>query len=117
MSAVDLSVPTSIHVIGAGGAGMGAIASVLRSMGHQVTGSDLRDGPVVARLRAEGVPVSIGHDPANIGDAAVVAISSAIRDSNPEVRAALERGVPVVRRGEILPAIASSRRTIAVAGT
>ena len=117
MSAVDLSVPTSIHVIGAGGAGMCAIASVLRSMGHRVTGSDLRDGPVVARLRAEGVPVAIGHDPANLGDAALVAISSAIRDSNPEVRAARERGVPVVRRSEILPAIASNRRTIAVAGT
>ncbi len=117
MSPVDLSAPTSIHVVGAGGAGMCAIASVLRSMGHRVTGSDLRDGPVTARLRAEGVPVAIGHDPANLGDAALVAISSAIRDSNPEVRAARERGVPVVRRSEILPAIASSRRTIAVAGT
>ena len=117
MSLLDLSTPTAIHVVGAGGAGMGAIASVLRSMGHQVTGSDLRDGPVVARLRAEGLTVTIGHDPANLGDAALVAISSAIRDSNPEVRAAQERGVPVVRRSEILPAIASSRRTIAVAGT
>ncbi len=114
---MDLSVPTSIHVIGAGGAGMCAIASVLRSMGHRVTGSDLRDGPAVARLRAEGVPVAIGHDPANLGGAALVAISSAIRDSNPEVRAAHQSGVPVVRRSEILPAIAASRRTIAVAGT
>ena len=117
MSPVDLSTPTAIHVVGAGGAGMGAIASVLRSMGHRVSGSDLRDGPVVARLRAEGVPVAIGHDPANLGDAAIVAISSAITDGNPEVRAAAGRGVPVVRRSEILPAIASSRRTIAVAGT
>ena len=117
MTPVDLSTPTAIHVVGAGGAGMCAIASVLRSMGHQVTGSDLRDGPVVARLRAEGVPVAIGHDPANLGDAALVAVSSAIRDSNPEVRAARDNGVPVVRRSEILPAIASNRRTIAVAGT
>ena len=117
MSPVDLSAPTGIHVIGAGGAGMSAIASVLRSMGHRVTGSDLRDSPVVARLRAEGVPVAIGHDPANLGDAALVTVSSAIRDSNPEVRAARERGVPVVRRSQILPAIASNRRTIAVAGT
>ena len=96
---------------------MCAIASVLRSMGHRVTGSDLRDGPAVARLRAEGVPVAIGHDPANLGDAKLVAVSSAIRDSNPEVRAARNSGVPVVRRSEILPAIASNRRTIAVAGT
>ena len=117
MSPIDLNTPTAIHVVGAGGAGMGAIASVLRSMGHRVTGSDLRDGPVVARLRAEGVPVAIGHDPANLGDATLVAISSAIRDSNPEVRAAVARDIPVVRRSKILPAIASSRRTIAVAGT
>ena len=117
MRAVDLSTPRAIHVVGAGGAGMGAIASVLRSMGHRVSGSDLRDGPVVARLQAEGVPVAIGHDPANLGDASLVAISSAIHDSNPEVRAAEARGVPVVRRRDILPAIASHRRTIAVAGT
>ena len=117
MSPIDLSTPQAIHVVGAGGAGMGAIASVLQSMGHRVSGSDLRDGPVVARLRAEGVPITIGHDPANLTDAALVAISSAIRDNNPEVRAAVDRGVPVVRRSEILPAIASRRRTIAVAGT
>ncbi len=114
---VDLSAPTSVHVVGAGGAGMGAIASVLHAMGHRVTGSDLCDGPVPARLRAEGVPVSVGHDPANLGGAALVAVSSAVPDSNPEVRAALERGVPVVGRGEILPAIVSGRRTVAVAGT
>ena len=117
MSTIDLSVPTAVHVVGAGGAGMGAIASVLRSMGHHVSGSDLRDGPVVARLRAEGVPVAIGHHPHNLGDAAIVAISSAIGDTNPEVRAAASRRVPVVRRSDILPAIASTRRTIAVAGT
>ena len=117
MSRPDLSTPTAVHVVGAGGAGMGAIASVLRSMGHRVTGSDLREGPVVARLRAEGVPVAIGHDAAHLGDAAFVAVSSAIRDNNPEVRAAVGRGIPVLRRRDILPAIAASRRTIAVAGT
>lgn len=114
---IDLATPTSIHVVGAGGAGMGAIASVLRAMGHRVSGSDLRDGPVVARLRAEGIDVAVGHDPANIDGASLVAISSAIRDSNAEVAAAAARGIPVVRRSQILPAIASSRRTIAVAGT
>ena len=117
MSPIDLSVATSVHVVGAGGAGMGAIASVLLAMGHRVTGSDLRDSPMVARLRAEGVPVAIGHDERNLGDAALVAISSAIRDSNPEVRAALSRGIPVVRRSEVLPAISARRSTIAVAGT
>ena len=117
MTMIDLAAKKSVHVVGAGGAGMGAIASVLRAMGHRVTGSDLRDGPVVARLRAEGVPVAIGHDPTNVGDADFVAISSAIRDSNPEVRAATSRDIPVVRRSEILPAIAARRSTIAVAGT
>ncbi len=117
MTAFDLSTATSVHVVGAGGAGMCAIASVLRAMGHQVTGSDLRDGPAIARLRAEGVPVAIGHDPANISDADVVAVSSAIPDNNPEVRAARSRGIPVMRRSQILPAIAANRRCIAIAGT
>lgn len=117
MTELDLSSPTTVHVVGAGGAGMGAIASVLRAMGHRVSGSDLREGPVVARLRAEGVPVTIGHDESNLGDASIVAISSAISEDNSEVRAARARAVPVVRRGDILPAIASTRRTIAVAGT
>ena len=114
---LDLSSPWAVHVVGAGGAGMSAIASVLAAMGHAVTGSDLRDSPIVARLRAEGVPVAIGHDPANLGAAEVVAVSSAIGDTNPEVRAARDSGIPVVRRKDILPAIASGRRTIAVAGT
>ena len=114
---LDLSAPTAVHVVGAGGAGMSAIASVLRAMGHRVTGSDLRDSPIVARLRAEGVPVAIGHDPANLGSAAAVAASSAIGDGNSEVRAARKAGIPVIRRSGLLPAIAASRRTIAVAGT
>ena len=94
---VDLRIPRRVHVVGAGGAGMGAIASVLRSMGHHVTGSDLKDGAVVERLRAEGIPVTIGHEAANVGDAELVAISTAIPDHNPEVRAARAQGVPVLR--------------------
>ncbi|MCY4175754.1 MAG: UDP-N-acetylmuramate--L-alanine ligase [Acidimicrobiaceae bacterium] len=117
MTELDLSAPLRVHVVGAGGAGMCAIASVLRSMGHQVTGSDLRDSPATARLQAEGVPVAIGHDPANIGDADLVTVSSAIPDSNSEVGAARSRGVPVMRRSRILPAIAAGRRCIAIAGT
>ena len=117
MNLVDLSSPRSVHVIGAGGAGMGAIASVLRSMGHRVSGSDLREGMVVARLRAEGVPVTIGHDAANLADAELVAVSSAVGPANVELRAARERGLDILRRSDILPAIAARRRTIAVAGT
>ncbi|MFQ5557753.1 MAG: Mur ligase domain-containing protein, partial [Acidimicrobiales bacterium] len=113
----DLSVPTRIHVVGAGGAGMGAIASVLRSMGHDVSGSDLRDGPIAERLRAEGVTVAVGHDAANLGDTRLLAISSAIPDHNPEVRAARAAGIPVLRRAQLLPRIAATKRTIAVGGT
>ncbi len=117
MTGIDFSVPTSVHVVGVGGAGMCAIASVLRAMGHQVSGSDLRDGPAIARLRAEGMSVAIGHDPANIGEAAVVVVSSAIPDNNSEVRTARSRNIPVMRRSQILPAIAAGRRCIAIAGT
>lgn len=117
MAGLDLSRPARVHVVGAGGAGMGAIASVLWAMGHAVTGSDIKDSQVTERLRAEGVPVAVGHDPANLGEAEVVAISSAISAGNPEVRAARAAGVPVVTRSQILPAIASVRRTAAVAGT
>jgi UDP-N-acetylmuramate--alanine ligase len=113
----DLARPRRIHLIGAGGAGMGAIASVLHRMGHTVTGSDLKDGPVAERLRADGIEIAIGHDAAHIGDAEMVAISTAIPDRNAEVVAARERGLPVLRRSDILPAIAAQRRTIAVAGT
>jgi len=113
----DLGNPRRIHVVGAGGAGMGAIASVLQAMGHMVTGSDLKDGPVVQRLLAAGIPVSVGHERVNIGDAEMLAVSTAVPEHNPEVRAARDSGVPVLRRTEILPAIAATRRTIAVAGT
>lgn len=113
----DLRSPRRVHLVGAGGAGMGAIASVLHRMGHHVTGSDLKDGPVAERLRADGIEITIGHDAANVGDAELVAISTAIPEHNVEVKEARARGLDVLRRGDILPAIAAARRTIAVAGT
>ena len=113
----DLTTPKRVHVVGAGGAGMGAIASVLRAMGHVVTGSDLKDGPVAERLRAEGIEVAIGHDAANVADVDLVAISTAIPPHNPELLAAVAASIPILRRRDILPAIAATRRTIAVAGT
>lgn len=113
----DLSIPRRIHVIGAGGAGMGAIASVLAAMGHQVSGSDLKEGLIVERLRAEGIEVTIGHKADNVGEAELVAISSAIAERNPELTAARRLGINVLRRMDLLPAIAAQRRTVAVAGT
>ncbi len=114
---VELRRPSKIHIIGVGGAGMGAIASVLAGMGHQVSGSDLKEGPIVERLRAEGIAVAIGHHPCNVGDAELVAISSAIPETNSELSLATRQGLTVLRRSDLLPAIAEFKRTIAVAGT
>jgi len=118
MRAVDLAAgERSVHIVGIGGAGMGAIASVLLAMGHRVTGTDLKESSVLARLRNQGAEVHVGHDASRVGDVDFVAVSTAIPASNPEVVAAGERGIPVVRRAEVLAAIAATRRTVAVSGT
>lgn len=114
---LDLSVPRRIHVVGIGGAGMSAIATVLAGMGHRVTGSDLKHSVGLERLRALGVDVVVGHDAGNVGDADVVTRSTAVPARNPEVVAAAERGLPVLTRCQVLAAIVATRRTVAVAGT
>jgi UDP-N-acetylmuramate--alanine ligase len=106
-----------VHVVGIGGAGMSAIASVLHAMGHRVTGSDLKASPATERLRASGIEITIGHRPEALGDADVLTASSAVPDDNPEVSEAHRRGIPVLRRAEVLAAIAAHRRCVAVAGT
>ncbi|MEO5841299.1 MAG: UDP-N-acetylmuramate--L-alanine ligase [Acidimicrobiales bacterium] len=113
----DLSVPVRVHIVGIGGAGMSAIASVLAAMGHPVTGSDLKESPGLDRLRALGVGIEVGHDAAHLGDAQVVTVSTAIPPRNPEIQAARARGIPVLRRAEILALLSRTRRSIAVAGT
>ena len=115
---LDLSTSRAVHLVGIGGAGMSAIAEVLVAMGHRVTGSDLKESTGLARPPARGVEVTIGHDAANVADDVdFLAISTAIPAHNLEVRAAEAAGVPVVRRAELLAAIAATRRTVAVAGT
>ncbi|HEY2813336.1 MAG TPA: UDP-N-acetylmuramate--L-alanine ligase [Acidimicrobiales bacterium] len=114
---VDLSRPRHIHIVGVGGAGMSAIASVLASMGHTVSGSDLKESRSLRRLEALGVDVHVGHDGALVDGAELVAVSTAIPERNPEVVAARERGISVARRADILGAIAATRRCIAVSGT
>ncbi len=116
--ALDLSRPARWHVVGIGGAGMSAIATVLAGMGHHVSGSDLKESAALERLRALGVTVVVGHDASHVGDDVdAVTTSTAIPADNPEVVAARERGIPVLRRAEALAAIAGMRRAIAVAGT
>lgn len=107
----------SIHFVGIGGAGMCGIAEILMNQGYQVTGSDLADGPVVARLRQLGATVHLGHSPQNVEDADVVVASSAIGSGNIEIDQALKRRIPVVRRAEMLAELMRYRHGIAVAGT
>ena len=109
--------PITVHVVGIGGAGMSAIATALRAMGHRVTGSDLKPSAVTDRLRRGGIDVTIGHAAENVGSADLVTVSSAIPERNPEVVEARTRGIAVLSRAESLAAIASLRRCVAVAGT
>ena len=112
-----LSVKRRIHVVGVGGAGMSAIASVLAAMGHQVSGSDLKASSASQRLVAAGVSVFVGHDAAHLGDAELITMSTAIPESNPEVAEARRRGLPVLSRAQMLAEICASRRCVAVSGT
>jgi UDP-N-acetylmuramate--alanine ligase len=114
---IDLEQPLRIHVVGIGGAGMSAIATVLQAMGHTVSGSDQRDSSVLARIAAAGVTTKVGHDSDEVGDADAVTISTAVRDTNPAVVAARAAGKPIYSRAEMLAAICAQRATIAVAGT
>ena len=107
----------TIHFVGIGGIGMSGIAEVMNNLGYSVQGSDIAEGAGVERLRARGIKVMIGHDAANLGDAAVVVTSTAVRRTNPEVAAAIEHRVPVVRRAEMLAELMRLKRTVAVAGT
>lgn len=107
----------TIHFIGIGGIGMSGIAEVMHNLGYKVQGSDVAEGYVVEGLRKKGIPVMIGHKAENLGDAAVVVTSTAIKKGNPEVDLALERRVPVIRRAEMLAELMRLKSTVAVAGT
>ncbi|WP_170005586.1 UDP-N-acetylmuramate--L-alanine ligase [Pseudopontixanthobacter vadosimaris] len=107
----------TIHFVGIGGIGMSGIAEVMHNLGYSIQGSDISEGPSVDRLRARGIPVAIGHAPENVTDAAVIVTSTAVKRTNPEVAAALENRIPVVRRAEMLAELMRLKRTVAVAGT
>jgi UDP-N-acetylmuramate--alanine ligase len=115
---LDLTQPHAVHVVGVGGAGMSAIATVLARMGHTVSGSDLRESAALERLGLLDVTTHIGHAAGNLPAVLdAVVISTAIPESNAEVVAARERGIPVLRRADALRAIVATRATIAVAGS
>lgn len=107
----------SIHMIGIGGSGMSGIAEVLLNLGYEVSGSDLAAGPVLERLRDLGAVLHVGHSRGYLEKAQVVVKSTAVREDNPEVLEARERGVPVIPRAEMLAELMRLRTGIAVAGT
>ncbi|MEQ9362245.1 MAG: Mur ligase domain-containing protein, partial [Rhodospirillales bacterium] len=116
MRALPLDIGT-LHFVGIGGIGMSGIAEVLHSLGYSVQGSDIADSANVKRLRDMGIDVHVGHDAANLGPAQVVVVSSAVKPDNPEVVAARQNLIPVVRRAEMLGELMRLKWSIAVGGT
>ena len=106
-----------IHFVGIGGSGMSGIAEVFSNLGYTVTGSDLSENPAVRRLRQLGVKIVIGHAAENVADADAVVVSSAVKESNPEVQRARELHVPVVPRAMMLAELMRFKQGIAIAGT
>ena len=116
---IDLS---RTHMVGIGGAGMSGIARILLARGYSVTGSDMKDSRSVLALRAAGAEVAIGHDATNVTGGAelptvVVTSFAAIPQDNPELTAAREAGIPIVRRSDVLAALMADRRAFLLAGT
>ena len=106
-----------IHFVGIGGSGMSGIAEVLANLDFIVTGSDIHENKVVERLRAASIEVFIGHEAENITNANVVVVSSAIDAANPEINAAIQAGIPVIPRAEMLGELMRFQKGIAIAGT
>lgn len=107
----------TIHFVGIGGIGMSGIAEVMHNMGYSVQGSDMAESYVVDGLRSRGIKVMIGQASENVDGVAVVVTSTAVKRDNPEVVAALENRIPVVRRAEMLAELMRLKSTVAVAGT
>jgi UDP-N-acetylmuramate--alanine ligase len=106
-----------IHFVGIGGSGMGGIAEVLLNLGYQVQGSDLRTNAVTHRLARLGAQIMLGHSAANVGQADVLVVSSAVQPDNPELVQAQAQRLPIVQRAEMLAELMRFRYAIAVAGT
>ena len=105
-----------IHLVGIGGSGMSGIAEVLLTLGYKVTGSDVGSSDTIRRLEELGGTVFIGHQESNVEGAQVVVVSSAIAGSNPEIRAARAKVIPVIPRAEMLAELMRLKYGIAIAG-
>ncbi len=106
-----------LHFIGVGGIGMSGIAEVMHNLGYKIQGSDAADSANVKRLRGQGIKISIGHAAENLGEAAVVVYSSAVKGDNPELAAARARQIPTVKRAEMLAELMRLKSAVAIAGT
>src|SRR5262245_53467520 len=106
-----------VHFIGIGGIGMSGIAEIMLRIGYTVQGSDARPSANVERLRELGAKIVIGHDPANIEGASAVVYSTAVKADNPEMAAARDRRLPLVRRAEMLAELMRLQFSVAVGGT
>ena len=110
---IDLSRP---HFVGIGGTAMSGLARLLVASGHQVTGSDITDSAAVAMLREAGITVHLGHRPEHIVGASCVVYTTVARHA-PEVTAAREAGIPVIHRAQVLDALSTGKRLVAVSGS
>ncbi|MGB6698906.1 MAG: Mur ligase domain-containing protein, partial [Methylocella sp.] len=106
-----------IHFVGIGGIGMSGIAEVLLNLGYSVQGSDASESANVLRLRGKGALIHIGHCAEQLGAAQVVVVSAAIKRENPELAAARQKRIPVVRRAEMLAELMRLKNCVAIAGT
>ncbi len=106
-----------IHFVGIGGAGMSGIAEVLYNLGYQVSGSDVKQNQATQHLLGLGIEIHTPHDEANVDGSDVVVVSSAVAGDNPEIVAARNKRIPIVRRAEMLAELMRFRQGIAIAGT
>jgi UDP-N-acetylmuramate--alanine ligase len=106
-----------VHILGIGGIGMSAIAEIMHAKGYTVQGSDQKESANVKRLRAKGIRVFVGHDPINLVGARYVVMSTAVKKGNPELEAARAKGLPIIRRAEMLAELMRLYATVSVTGT
>ena len=116
-ASLDLSALHRVHLVGIGGMHMSAIGSILLARGVQVTGSDLAPSRYTERLQAEGATIYEGHAAEHLGTPDLVVATVAAQDTNPEIVAARERGIPVIIRAEMVAALMEGRRAVCIAGT
>ena len=111
------NVPDRVHLVGIGGAHMSGIAQILHAWDHVVSGSDQKTSPMTEKLRTLGMRVYEGHAAEHVGDAQLVVFTSAAHGDNPEIEEAKRRGIPVIKRDEMVARLMEGRYSVAVAGT